>query len=107
MADQQPESSCSQVSEYDSETDQPQEKPLKKSLNPPESQIKTTSNGPFFTFDDVPYSKRFARLNEFRAWVNSQLAKGVSLRPFLTKFYSRFNDALNDWFTSMGLYRQI
>jgi hypothetical protein len=35
-------------------------------------------------------------MNEFRAWVNAQLAKGVSLRQALTEFCSRFKDSVND-----------
>jgi hypothetical protein len=110
MADQQLESSGPQVSEVESNTDQPQqpqEQPPGQQPNSSESQNKTTSNGSFFTIDDVPYSKRYVRLNEFRAWVNSQLAKGVSLRQTLTELCSRFTSTLNDWYSTMGEYRQL
>jgi hypothetical protein len=46
-------------------------------------------------------------MNEFRAWVNSQLSKGESLHQTLTEFYSRMIDSLTDWFTSLGTYQQL
>jgi hypothetical protein len=92
------------ASEYDSETNQPLVQPFVQTNSP---QSKTTSNGPLFTVDDISIPKRIARLNEFRAWINTQLSKRVSLRQTLTEFHFRFTGALNDWYTIMGEYRQL
>jgi hypothetical protein len=100
MADQV-ETSDPHVSKYESETKQPQMQT--KQLD--SSQTNTTSNGPFFTLDDIPLSKRIERLNQFRAWINTQLTKGVSLRQTLVEFCSRFTGSVNDWYTMMGEYR--
>jgi hypothetical protein len=113
MADTQPSTSQAlcftgpEVSEVDSDTKQTFNPSPEQTVVPPEAPSKTTSNGPFFTIEDVPYPLRNKRLNEFRAWVNSQLAKGISLRQALTEFCSRFISSLSDWFTSLGPYRQL
>jgi hypothetical protein len=65
------------VSEVESDTDQTNLPPEETAVSP--GPPKTTSNGPFFTIDDIYYPLRYKRMNEFRAWVNSQLSKGVSL----------------------------
>jgi hypothetical protein len=96
MADTQPSTSQApasigpEVSEVDSDIKQTSNLSPEQTAVPPEAPRKTKSNGPFFTIDDVPYPLRHKRLNEFRAWVNSQLAKGVSLRQALTEFCSLF-----------------
>jgi hypothetical protein len=44
-------------------------------------------------------------MNEFRAWANTQLSKGVSLQQTLTEICARFTSALNDWYTTLDEYR--
>jgi hypothetical protein len=102
---QPPVSSGPTVSEAESDTEQTNPSPEQTAVPP--GPPKTTSNGPFFTIDDVPYPLRYKCINEFRAWANSQLSKGVFLRQALTEFCSRMIDSLSDWFTSLGTYEQL
>jgi hypothetical protein len=67
----------------------------------------STSNGLLFTFNDIPYHKWLERMDEFNAWVNIQLAKGISLRQAFTKLCSRFTGLLGSWYLSLGAYQQL
>ena len=66
-----------------------------------------SSNGPWFTFDDIPSSKWRDRLNEMSAWIDLQMLRlGVTTESVLREFTTRFTGALRDWFDSLGRYRQ-
>ncbi|KAL0283015.1 UNVERIFIED_CONTAM: polyprotein [Sesamum radiatum] len=74
---------------------------------PDVSNIKPAS-GPWFTFDDVPVTKRRERLHTFSAWIDLQLTReGATLSKVLKEFASRFTGTLRDWFQSLGDYRQV
>ncbi|KAH9704963.1 hypothetical protein KPL70_011683 [Citrus sinensis] len=67
-----------------------------------------SSNGPWFTFDDLPSSKWRDRLNEMSAWIDLQMLRsGVTTQSVLREFATRFMSALRDWFDSLGRYCQL
>ncbi|KAH9734722.1 hypothetical protein KPL71_017475 [Citrus sinensis] len=81
---------------------------------PPPAQAHTSSpsqkssNGPWFTFDDLPSHKWRDRLNEMSAWIDLQmLCPGATTHSVLREFATRFTGALRDWFDSLGNYRQL
>ncbi|KAH9671267.1 hypothetical protein KPL70_017298 [Citrus sinensis] len=72
------------------------------------SPSKKSSNGPWFTFDDLPSHKWCDRLNEMSAWVDLQMLRpGATTQSVLREFATRFTGALRDWFDSLGNYRQL
>ncbi|KAH9763004.1 hypothetical protein KPL70_001026 [Citrus sinensis] len=72
------------------------------------STSKKSSNGPWFTFDDLPSHKWRDRLNEMSAWIDLQmLCPGATTQSVLREFATRFTGALRDWFDSSGRYRQL
>ncbi|KAH9680076.1 hypothetical protein KPL71_026409 [Citrus sinensis] len=67
-----------------------------------------SSNGPWFTFDDLPSHKWHDRLNEMSAWIDLQMLRpGATTQSVLREFATRFTGALRDWFDSLGQYRQL
>ncbi|KAH9716812.1 hypothetical protein KPL71_021588 [Citrus sinensis] len=81
---------------------------------PPPAQAHTSSpsqkssNGPWFTFDDLPSHKWRDRLNEMSAWIDLQMLRpGATTQSVLREFATRFTGALRDWFDSLGNYRQL
>nr|AHC13200.1 polyprotein [Citrus endogenous pararetrovirus] len=81
---------------------------------PPPAQAHTSSpnqkssNGPWFTFDDLPSYKWRDRLNEMSAWIDLQMLRsGATTESVLREFATRFTGALRDWFDSLGPYRQL
>ncbi|KAH9734686.1 hypothetical protein KPL71_017453 [Citrus sinensis] len=67
-----------------------------------------SSNGPWFTFDDLPSHKWRDRLNEMSAWIDLQMLRtGATTQSVLREFATRFMGALRDWFDSLGQYRQL
>ncbi|KAH9671289.1 hypothetical protein KPL70_017313 [Citrus sinensis] len=81
---------------------------------PPPAQAQTgstsqkSSNGPWFTFDDLPSHKWRDRLNEMSAWIDLQMLRpGATTQSVLREFATRFTGALRDWFDSLGRYRQL
>ncbi|KAH9763274.1 hypothetical protein KPL70_001106 [Citrus sinensis] len=79
---------------------------------PAQAQIGPTSqklsNGPWFTFDDLPSHKWRERLTEMSAWIDLQMLKPrATTQSVLREFTTRFTGALRDWFDSLGQYRQL
>ncbi|KAK9232961.1 hypothetical protein WN943_023210 [Citrus x changshan-huyou] len=81
---------------------------------PPPAQAQTSppsqksSNGPWFTFDDIPSSKWRDRLNEMFAWIDLQLLwSRATTELILREYATRFMGALRDRFDSLGQYRQL
>ncbi|KAH9716966.1 hypothetical protein KPL71_021652 [Citrus sinensis] len=67
-----------------------------------------SSNGPWFTFDDIPSSKWRDRLNEMSAWIDLQMLRPeATTQLVLGEFATRLTGALRDWFDSLGQYRQL
>ncbi|KAH9752716.1 hypothetical protein KPL71_014813 [Citrus sinensis] len=67
-----------------------------------------SSNGPWFTFDDLPSHKWRDRLNEMSARIDLQMLRpGATTQSVLREFATRFTGALRDWFDSLGQYRQL
>ena len=63
------------------------------------SQSQKSSNGPWFTFDDILSSKWRDRLNEMSAWIDLQMLRpGVTTESVLREFTTRFTGALRDLF---------
>ncbi|KAH9705005.1 hypothetical protein KPL70_011698 [Citrus sinensis] len=86
-----------------STTNQPP--PAQAQTNPPSQK---SSNGPWFTFDDLPSHKWRDRLNEMSAWIDLQMLRpGATTQSVLREFATRFTGALRDWFDSLGNYRQL
>ncbi|KAH9698124.1 hypothetical protein KPL71_023892 [Citrus sinensis] len=86
-----------------SATNQPS--PAQAQTNPPSQK---SSNGPWFTFDDLPSHKWRDRLNEMSAWIDLQMLRpGATTQSVLREFATRFTSALRDWFDSLGKYRQL
>ncbi|KAH9792714.1 hypothetical protein KPL71_004243 [Citrus sinensis] len=79
--------------------------PSPAQANPPSHK---SSNGPWFTFDDLPSHKWRDRLNEMSAWIDLQMLRpGATTQSVLREFATRFTGALRDWFDSLGQYRQL
>ncbi|KAH9763276.1 hypothetical protein KPL70_001107 [Citrus sinensis] len=81
---------------------------------PPPAQAQTSppnqksSNGPWFTFDDLLSHKWRDRLNKMSAWIDLQMLRpGPTTQSVLREFATRFMGALRDWFDSLGRYRQL
>ncbi|KAH9686201.1 hypothetical protein KPL70_014283 [Citrus sinensis] len=81
---------------------------------PPPAQAQTgsiskkSSNGPWFTFDDLPSHKWRDQLNEMSVWIDLQMLQpGATTQSVLREFATRFTGALRDWFDSLGRYRQL
>ncbi|KAH9769458.1 hypothetical protein KPL71_012010 [Citrus sinensis] len=86
-----------------SATNQPS--PAQAQTNPPSQK---SSNGPWFTFDDLPSHKWHDRLTEMSAWIDLQMLRpGATTQSVLRDFATRFTGALRDWFDSLGQYRQL
>ncbi|KAL0284587.1 UNVERIFIED_CONTAM: hypothetical protein Sradi_7193400 [Sesamum radiatum] len=66
---------------------------------PDVSNIKPAS-GPWFTFDDVPVTKRRERLHTFSAWIDLQLTREGATLSKIYRYFTR-------WFQSLGDYRQV
>ncbi|KAH9769166.1 hypothetical protein KPL71_011894 [Citrus sinensis] len=85
-----------------SDTNQPS--PTQAPTNPSSQK---SSNGPWFTFDDLPSHKWRDRLTEMSAWIDLQMLRpGATTQSVLREFATRFTGALRDWFDSLGQYRQ-
>ncbi|KAH9686133.1 hypothetical protein KPL70_014248 [Citrus sinensis] len=92
-----------------------EEMPESSTINqPPPAQAQTgstsqkSSNGPWFTFDDLPSHKWRDRLNEMSAWIDLQMLRpGATTQSVLREFATRFTGALRDWFDSLGRYRRL
>ncbi|KAH9763380.1 hypothetical protein KPL70_001148 [Citrus sinensis] len=77
-----------------------QEMPESSATNqPPPAQAQTSppnqksSNGPWFTFDDLPSHKWRDRLNEMSAWIDLQMLRpGAITQSVLREFATRFTD---------------
>ncbi|KAH9744154.1 hypothetical protein KPL70_003568 [Citrus sinensis] len=75
---------------------------------PPQPKVSKPSNGPWFTFDDIPPKKWRERLQELSAWIDLQmLAPDATTQFILREFSTRFTGSLRDWFDSLGQYRQL
>ena len=79
---------------------------------PPNPPALKTSSKPsstqWFTFDDIPRHKWPARHQEFAAWVDVQITRpNAQSQTVLREFCSRFTGSLQDWFESLGEYRQL
>ena len=71
--------------------------------NPPKP-----SNGPWFTFDDIPKVKWPVRFQGFSAWIDVQMFRtGATSQVVLKEFSSRFTRSLRDWFESLSQNRQL
>lgn len=67
-----------------------------------------SSNGPWFTFDDLPSHKWRDRITEMSAWIDLQMLRpGAITQSVLREFATHFTGALRDWFDSLGQYRQL
>ncbi|KAH9801433.1 hypothetical protein KPL71_001029 [Citrus sinensis] len=114
--DQPPQGQTSHTEPYvDIPSKVEEEMPESSATNqPPPAQTQTgstsqkSSNGPWFTFDDLPSHKWRDRLNEMSAWIDLQmLCPGAITQSVLREFATRFTGALRDWFDSLGQYRQL
>ncbi|KAH9780635.1 hypothetical protein KPL71_008147 [Citrus sinensis] len=78
---------------------------------PPQPQAQNSykpSNGPWFTFDDIPTVKWREKLSEMSAWVDLQMIRsGATIESVLKEFVTHFTGSLRDWFDSLGPYRQL
>ncbi|KAH9780744.1 hypothetical protein KPL71_008201 [Citrus sinensis] len=63
------------------------------------------SNGPWFTFDDIPRVKWPAIFQEFSAWIDVQMLRtGATTQTVLKEFSSCFTRSLRDWFESLASF---
>ncbi|KAH9668332.1 hypothetical protein KPL70_021374 [Citrus sinensis] len=86
-----------------SATNQPP--PAQAQPNPPSQK---SSNGPWFTFNDLPSHKLHDRLNEMSTWIDLQMLRlGATTESVFREYATRFTGALRDWFDSLGQYRQL
>ncbi|KAH9780622.1 hypothetical protein KPL71_008144 [Citrus sinensis] len=114
--DQPPPGQTSHTEPYvDIPSEVEEEMPESSATNqPPPAQAHTSSpsqkssNGPWFTFDDLPSHKWRDRLNEISAWIDLQMLRpGATTQSVLREFATCFTGALRDWFDSLGNYRQL
>ncbi|KAH9716929.1 hypothetical protein KPL71_021639 [Citrus sinensis] len=114
--DQPPPGQTSHTEPYvDIPSEVEEEMPESSATNqPPPAQAHTSSpsqkssNGPWFTFDDLPSHKWRDRLNEMSAWIDLQMLRpGATTQSVLREFATRSTGALRDWFDSLGNYRQL
>ncbi|KAH9769375.1 hypothetical protein KPL71_011975 [Citrus sinensis] len=114
--DQPPHGQTSHIEPYvDIPSEVEEEMPESSATNqPPPAQAHTSSpsqkssNGPWFTFDDLPSHKWRDRLNEMSAWIDLQMLRpGATTQSVLREFATHFTGALRDWFDSLGNYRQL
>ncbi|KAH9671216.1 hypothetical protein KPL70_017276 [Citrus sinensis] len=114
--DQPPQGQTSHTEPYvDIPSEVEEEMPESSATNqPPPAQAHTSSpsqkssNGPWFTFDDLPSHKWRDRLNEMSAWIDLQMLRpGATTQSVLREVATRFTGALRDWFDSLGNYRQL
>ncbi|KAH9763316.1 hypothetical protein KPL70_001124 [Citrus sinensis] len=57
------------------------------------------SNGPWFTFDDIPASKWRDKLSEMAAWTDLQMLRAnATTTSVLRELVTRFTGSLRDWF---------
>ncbi|KAL5819346.1 hypothetical protein ACOSQ4_023188 [Xanthoceras sorbifolium] len=87
-------------------TDSPQYTILRPEF-PLQSSNKAT-NGPWFSLEGKNLDEWRAKLLEFGAWIDLQMAKSNrTLEDIIREFFSRFTGMLRDWFQSLGEYRQL
>ncbi|KAH9657926.1 hypothetical protein KPL70_023280 [Citrus sinensis] len=66
------------------------------------------SNGPWFTFDDIPIAKWRNRLSELATWTDLQMLRAnATTASVLRELATRFTGPLRDWFDTLGEYRQL
>ncbi|KAH9716951.1 hypothetical protein KPL71_021644 [Citrus sinensis] len=66
------------------------------------------SNGPWFTFDDIPAAKWRDRLSEMAAWTDLHMLRAnATTASVLRELATRFTGSLRDWFDTLGEYRQL
>ncbi|KAH9649349.1 hypothetical protein KPL70_025946 [Citrus sinensis] len=113
---QPPQGQTSHIEPYvDIPSEVEEEMPESSATNqPPPAQAHTSSpsqkssNGPWFTFDDLSSHKWRDRLNEMSAWIDLQMLRpGATTQSVLREFATGFTSALRDWFDSLGNYRQL
>ena len=77
-------------------------------MSPPVHDYSTKpSSTSWFTFDDIPRHKWYARLQEFAAWIDLQGTKpNAQPSVVLQEFMDRTTGSLRDWLESLGEYRQ-
>ncbi|KAH9801590.1 hypothetical protein KPL71_001094 [Citrus sinensis] len=97
-----------------SRTDPFFEKPSDIEEDPPEASSAPNrpdhkpSNGPWFTFDDIPAAKWRDRLSKMAAWIDLQMLRAnATTASILREFATRFTGSLRDWFDTLGEYRQL
>ncbi|KAH9762889.1 hypothetical protein KPL70_000974 [Citrus sinensis] len=103
--DQPPQGQTSHTEPYvDIPSEVEEEMPESSATNqPPPAQTQTgstsqkLSNGPWFTFDDLPSHKWRDRLNEMFAWIDLQMLRPeATTQSVLREFATRFTGALRD-----------
>ncbi|KAH9780716.1 hypothetical protein KPL71_008186 [Citrus sinensis] len=66
------------------------------------------SNGPWFTFDDIPAAKWRDKLSEMAAWTDLQMLRAnATIASVLRELATRFTGSLRDWFDTLREYRQL
>ncbi|KAH9769349.1 hypothetical protein KPL71_011964 [Citrus sinensis] len=66
------------------------------------------SNGPWFTFDDIPVAKWRDRLSEMAAWTYLQMLRAnATPASVLRELATRFTGSLRDWFDTLREYKQL
>ena len=95
--------------EIPSDVDEPTESSATNQQPPPQAQTShKPSNGPWFTFNDLPSSKWRERVQEMSAWIDLQMIRADAItESVLREFTTRFTGSLRDWFDSLGQYRQM
>ncbi|KAH9744254.1 hypothetical protein KPL70_003622 [Citrus sinensis] len=95
--------------EIPSDVDEPAESSATNQQPQPHAQTShIPSNGPWFTFDDIPSSKWRERVQEMSAWIDLHMIRAdATTESILREFTTRFTGSLRDWFDSLGQYRQM
>ncbi|KAH9680155.1 hypothetical protein KPL71_026443 [Citrus sinensis] len=81
---------------------------MSPSVPPVPEKSSKPSSSLWFTFDDNPCHKWKARHQEFATWIDVQMTSpNAQSQSVLREFCSKFTGSLQDWFESLGEYRQL
>ncbi|KAL5752686.1 hypothetical protein ACOSQ2_023193 [Xanthoceras sorbifolium] len=88
----------------------PPDSPQYTNLRPefPLQSFNKATNGPWFSLKGKNPDEWRAKLLEFGAWIDLQMAKlNRTLEDIIHEFSSRFAGMLRDWFQSLEEYKQL
>ncbi|QHN83062.1 polyprotein [Arachis hypogaea] len=72
------------------------------------SSVEVKTPNKWFTFDDIPPARYRERLNEFIAWIQTNMANpNLTSRQVLADFINRMTGNLREWATNLSEYERL